>query len=52
MSDNIEKNVISGLWKLCDIVWNNVQKDVNIVVCVNGVGKTPWHIYTLVRLLS
>ncbi len=40
MSKYIETFEIKGLWGRCDLVWNEIKEDVNIVVGINGVGKT------------
>ena len=38
--DYIKKIDIKGLWGKKDISWNNIRQDVNIVVGINGSGKT------------
>ncbi|MBO5741197.1 MAG: ATP-binding protein, partial [Bacteroidaceae bacterium] len=38
--DYIKKIDIKGLWGKKDIRWNNIRQDVNIVVGINGSGKT------------
>lgn len=42
MSKYIETFEIKGLWGRCDLVWNEIKEDVNIVVGINGVGKTTF----------
>lgn len=38
--DYIKKIDIKGLWGKKDISWDNIRQDVNIVVGINGSGKT------------
>ena len=38
--DYIKRIDIKGLWGKKDISWNNIRQDVNIVVGINGSGKT------------
>ena len=36
----IKKIEIKGFWGKKDVCWNNIHQDVNIVVGINGSGKT------------
>lgn len=40
MGNKIESFHVAGLWKRWNIVWDNINKQMNILVGINGSGKT------------
>lgn len=51
MNQYIKSFEIHGLWDRLNINWDNIHYDVNILVGINGVGKTTL-LNTIVLMLS